>query len=176
MARGKPIPLNSIDQDLEANKNNKHSPENELNKQIIKMLQNDGRLPFSEIANELNVSEGTVRNRVSNMKEARALRIVAIADPASVEYRTDAMIGIKVSNESSPQQVAKRLSEFKNVVYILWVSGRFDLLVEIVNDGHDDFLEFVGKEIHDSPDIAHSEIMVGLKNLKNQFLLKRNWD
>ncbi|MYD78828.1 MAG: AsnC family protein, partial [Gammaproteobacteria bacterium] len=42
------------------------SPDDDLNRKIVKLLQNDGRRPYKEIANALNVSEGTVRNRVQS--------------------------------------------------------------------------------------------------------------
>ena len=44
-----------------------------LNQQIIDMLESDGRLPFKEIAKALDISEGTVRNRVNRMKDAGVL-------------------------------------------------------------------------------------------------------
>ena len=58
------------------------SPSDHLNRAIIGLLQEDGRLPFKTIAERLDVSEGTVRNRVGWMKRAGMLRIVAVADPA----------------------------------------------------------------------------------------------
>ncbi len=151
------------------------SPHDELNRAIIAMLQQDGRMAFAEIAQALGVSEGTIRNRVNSMKQAGMLRIVAIADPVAVEYKTDAMLGIKVAPGATPQAVAERLSGLPDVVYILWVSGRFDLLVEVVSDDRDGFLEFLDSEIHGQADVAAVETMTGLKNYKNQFLLKRNW-
>ena len=151
------------------------SPHDKLNKSIIAMLQQDGRMPFAEIAQVLKVSEGTIRNRVNGMKQAGMLQIVAIADPVAVEYSTDAMLGLKIAPGFTPQQVAERLSALPDVVYILWVSGRFDLLAEVVSDERDGFLSFMETEIHSQNDIAAVEIMTGLKNFKNQFLLKRNW-
>ena len=109
------------------------------------------------------------------MKRAGMLQIVAIADPVAVEYKTDAMLGIKVAQGFTPKDVAERLTSNHDVVYILWVAGRFDLLAEVVSDDHDGFLDFMEKEIHSRQDIASVEIMNGLKNFKNQFLLKRNW-
>lgn len=151
------------------------SPHDRLNRSIISMLQRDGRMAFAEIAHALDVSEGTIRNRVNSMKQAGMLRIVAIADPVAVEYKTDAMMGIKVAPGHTPQSVAERLAAQPDVVYILWVSGRFDLLVEVVSDDRDGFLDFLDREIHSQPDIAAVETMTGLKNYKNQFLLKQNW-
>lgn len=148
------------------------SPDNDLNRRIVALLEKDGRMPFSEIAQELSVSEGTIRNRVAGMKESGMLRIVAIADPVAAEYQTDAMIALNVATGFTPEAVAERLGSEPNVVYILWVAGRFDLLVEVVSDDRDSFLAFLDQQIYSMPDIANSEIMLGLKNLKNQFLLK----
>lgn len=154
----------------------KASPDDELNRSIISMLQRDGRMAFSEIAQKLNVSEGTIRNRVSGMKHAGMLQIVAIVDPVVAEYKTAAMIGLKIASGHSPTAVAERLAASPDVVYILWVSGRFDLLIEVVTNDRDSFLNFLDVEIHGQSDIAASETMTGLKNFKNQFLLKRNWN
>lgn len=136
------------------------------------MLQEDGRLPFDVIAAQLGVSAGTVRNRVAGMKAAGLLRIVAAVDPVAVDYASDAMLGIKTAPGHSPQQVAKRLAKFSEVVYALWVSGRFDLLVELVCDRETQFAEFLEAHIHHCKDIAHVEVMTRISMVKNQFLLK----
>ncbi len=152
------------------------SPLDELNKAIVKRLQVDGRTPYKEIAGGLGVSEGTVRNRVNWMKERGVLRILAVADPAMIHYRADAMLGVKVAPGVKPSEVAERLAVFPQVVYILWVSGRYDLLVEVVCDADADFLEFVADHVFDQVDIASTEIMTGLEMFKNQFLLKREFE
>ena len=75
------------DHDSESAPQGKISNKDKLNQAIIEMLQTDGRRPYSEIAQALNVSEGTIRNRVAGMKNAGLLRIVAIADPVTAEYK-----------------------------------------------------------------------------------------
>jgi Lrp/AsnC family transcriptional regulator, regulator for asnA, asnC and gidA len=181
MGRGTSIDQNitNIDDRKFSNKpahlTDKSSPDDKLNRSIITMLQQDGRMAFSEIAQSLEVSEGTIRNRVSSMKQAGMLRIVAIADPVAVEYKTDAMLGLKIAPGHSPRAIAERLAALPDVVYILWVSGRYDLLIEVVSNDRDGLLNFLDAEIHGQPDIASAETMTGLKNFKNQFLLKGNW-
>lgn len=152
----------------------RRSTGDDLDCAIVKLLEVDGRQAFSEIAQRLDVSEGTVRNRVTRMKDAGVLRIVAIADPAASEYRSSAMLGLKVARGSTPQQVAARLKEDARVVYILWVTGRFDLLVEVVCE-HQQLLDFLEADLHGAGDLDSVEVMSGLQNFKNQFLLKRNW-
>ena len=151
------------------------SPKDELNSQIIAILEKDGRTPFSEIAQTLGVSEGTIRNRVGVLREANMLRIVAIADPVAREYKTDAILGLKVAPGVVPSDVAERFQDDPRVVFALWVAGSFDLILEIVSDDADALQRFLEDEIHAATDIAHVEVMVGMKNFKNQFLLKRDW-
>jgi Lrp/AsnC family transcriptional regulator, regulator for asnA, asnC and gidA len=127
------------------------------------------------MAAALDVSEGTIRNRINALKQSGMLRIVALVDPSVVEYETEGMLGIKVAGGHTPQRLASRLNECSEVIFILWVSGRYDLLVEIVANDREHFLAFLDKHVYGHDDIASVEVMTGLKNFKNQFLLKRNW-
>lgn len=107
------------------------------------------------------------------MREAGMLNIVALVDPLAIKYQADAMLGINVVSPHTPRQVAERLSEFNDVVYVLWVSGRFDLMVEVVCDSPKSFQTFLELHCFGSADIDQFEIMAGIEMFKNQFLLKR---
>ena len=150
------------------------SRDDDLNQRIIKLLQQDGRMAYDIIAAELNVSAGTVRNRVNRMRDAGEFSIVAVVDPVAVDYAVDAMIGINVAANATPKSLAERLGPFPEVVYVLWVSGRYDLLVELVCDAETAFTEFLERHLYGQPDIAQIEVMTGIGMFKNQFLLKRH--
>jgi Lrp/AsnC family transcriptional regulator for asnA, asnC and gidA len=150
-----------------------NSPEDDLNRSIIKMLQDDGRLPYKDVARVLKVSEGTIRNRVQSMKKSGALKIVALADPMAIRYKADAMVGIKVATPGTPRDVAERLAQHAEVVYVLWVSGRYDLLIEVVCETSESFQSFLEDHCFGNKDIDQIEVMTGIEMFKNQFLLKR---
>ncbi len=161
------------DKVLESKSRGIASPADDLNQSIIKLLQEDGRMPYIDVARELDVSEGTIRNRVQSMKQSGLLKIVALADPMVVRYKADAMIGIKVASPATPRQVAERLAEFSEVVYVIWVSGRYDLLIEVVCETSESFQGFLEEQCFESNDIDQIEVMSGIEMFKNQFLLKR---
>ena len=150
------------------------SPGDDLNQRIIRLLQDDGRAAYGVIGQQLGVSGGTIRNRVARMREAGMLRIVAVVDPVAVDYEADAMLGIKTAPGIVPAAVAERLEPHPGVVYIMWVSGRFDLLVEVVCDEETELALFLNEHIHGQCDIAHVEVMTRIGMFKNQFLLKRH--
>ena len=150
------------------------SPFDDLNQRIIRHLQDDGRAAYDVIGQQLGVSGGTIRNRVARMREAGMLRIVAVVDPIAVDYESDAMLGIKTAPGVAPAEVARRLDPHHAVVYVMWVSGRFDLLVEVVCDEETELASFLNEHVHGQPDIAHVEVMTRIGMFKNQFLLKRH--
>ena len=56
---------------------------------------------------------------------------------------------------------------------MLWVSGRYDLLIEVVCETGETFQEFLEQHCFGHDDIDQIEVMSGIEMFKNQFLLKR---
>src|SRR4051812_19746553 len=63
----------------------------ELNARIIALLQQDGRMPYSNIATAVGVSEGTVRNRVKQLIDDNVITIQAEALPEAFGYGFNAL-------------------------------------------------------------------------------------
>ena len=58
--------------------------------------------------------------------------------------KSDAMLGLKVASGHTIESVSARLAACSEVIYILWVSGRYDLLIEIVSDDRNAFFTIFG--------------------------------
>lgn len=142
-------------------------PTDALNRAIINLLQDDGRLSFARIAEMLGVSEGTVRNRVNRMIEAKVLRIIAVADPLALGYTGYAMLAMRFAPNADPDAVAKRFAEHQEVTYVLLVAGRYDLLVEIICENQVQLRDFIFANCYRQPDIASVEPMFSLAMYKN---------
>lgn len=99
--------------------------------------------------------------------------ITAIADPRAAPNTLHAVVNVKAACGVTPSQVAERLSDLPEVVYVFWVTDFYDLLVELVCDTSEDLTEFFASHFHTTEDVAEAELMLGLKNFKNQFLLKK---
>jgi len=99
-------------------------------KQIISLLQRDGRTPYAEIAKKIGLSEAAVRQRVSKLTDAGIMQIVAVTDPSQLGFHRQAMIGIRVSGDA--RAVAAELKKIEQVDYLVLTTGRFDILAEIV--------------------------------------------
>jgi len=139
-----------------------------IDRTIISMLQEDGRVAFTSIADVLKVSEGTIRNRVARLLEQKVLRIIGVADPLALGYHAYAMIGLKVAPGGDPEETAVRFQERPEVTYVSFVAGRFDLLVEVTCADQDELRAFLRRHCYGRRDIASVEPMIGLAMYKNK--------
>jgi len=78
----------------------------EINWKIIELLQEDGRMAFSTIAEKIGVSEGTVRNRVNQLREENAMQISASVLPEAFGYRWNSVVFIKLNSSANIDKVA----------------------------------------------------------------------
>src|SRR4051794_41602895 len=66
----------------------------ELSKQIIDKLQQDGRRSYAGIGKAVGLSEAAVRQRVQRMVDAGVMQIVAVTDPMQLGFAPPGLIGI----------------------------------------------------------------------------------
>ena len=69
-------------------------------KEIIRLLQRDGRASYSEIAKKVGLSEAAVRQRVGKLIDGGVMQIVAVTDPSQLGFHRQAMIGIRVAGDA----------------------------------------------------------------------------
>lgn len=137
----------------------------EFDREIIRLLQEDGRMPFLTIANQLGLAEGTVRRRVGKLLDEGLLRIVGIADPFRVGLQTVAVVGLKV-DRGKIQPIATALSALREVRYVALSTGNYDLVIEVVVSNNDELLTFLVDTLRQIPGINNTGTSVVLKVAK----------
>jgi Lrp/AsnC family transcriptional regulator for asnA, asnC and gidA len=129
---------------------------------IIAELQDDGRLPFSEIAKRVGLTEKTVRSRVSHLLDNSAIRIVALTSPASLGFTAMALVGIIHDPAVPASQIALAMAEIAETDYIVVTSGRYSLIVEIIAVDREAVRDVVERKIGIIPGVRQVEIFDGI--------------
>lgn len=137
----------------------------EIDRRIIAILQQDGRVPLAEIAKELNVSAGMVRVRYNRLVEKGVLRVVAITNPLRMGYNTMALIGIKADGKHL-LEIADRIAALDEVIYLIVVSGAYDIIAEIVCRDQNHLLQFLTERLYKIEGVRESESFMHLKIVK----------
>ncbi len=132
----------------------------ETNKAIIKQLR-DGRKPFSAIADEMAVTENTVRSRVNKLIEEQVLEITGLVDPSAIPGHQVCFMGVKLKTMDLSTK-AQEITALKGVISVSVVTGRYDLLVQVLLDHDEDYslLDFFTKELIEVDEIANVETFV----------------
>jgi Lrp/AsnC family transcriptional regulator for asnA, asnC and gidA len=138
-----------------------------LDKRIIEHLQADGRRPFTQIANELGVSEAAVRARTNRLVERGILQVVGVADPGKLGFQ-QALIGIRCE-PGRLVAVAEALAELPEVDYVVVTTGRFDILIETVSEDNEDLLRFLTDRLQAIEGVRDSETFTYLRLVKQTY-------
>ncbi len=134
----------------------------ELDRNIISLLQYDGRIPYTKVATELGVTEGTVRRRVKQLLDDGILQIVAIVRPHDLGWTEVAMIGISVQSNLLTT-VADKISNLPEVAYLFQAAGEFDLFAEVFCRDRDHFVSFLNNRLQQIPGVERTQSFLILK-------------
>jgi len=98
----------------------------DLDREILGILRRDARTPYTEIAGRLDISEGTVRNRVERMTEEGVIERFTVATRRG---NVQAMVEISVDVNVDTTEIAERIAEWEAVDFVWQVSGEEDVVV-----------------------------------------------
>jgi len=99
-----------------------------LDEHIIEILKKDSRKPFVEIADELKVSEGTIRSRVRKLFEEGVIQSFTIKTSSK---NVKAIIEVKIDVNVNTSDVANQIAKFDGVSEVFEVTGEEDIVAII---------------------------------------------
>jgi Lrp/AsnC family transcriptional regulator for asnA, asnC and gidA len=143
----------------------------EIHIEIIKHLR-DGRKSYKKIAEELGITENTVRSRVARLVEEGVLEISGLVDPQAFPGHRVVLVGVKLATMNLVQK-AEEFSKLKGVVSASVVTGRYDLILVVLLKEGFDLLEFYTEEVYRLKDVHSVETFVIYKgfNLRVPYVL-----
>ncbi len=110
-----------------------------LDKQILKLIADDARIPFLEVARACNVSGAAIHQRIQKLTNMGILKgSQFIIDPEKIGYETCAYIGLNLKNPESFDKVVEKLHGIPEVVECHYTTGNYDLFIKIyaLNNHH----------------------------------------
>ena len=131
----------------------------DIDLQIIKILNEDGRTPFSQIAERLSVSTGMIRQRYHRLVQEGVLQVVAVTNPLLMGFTTMAHIGVKVDG-GRLQEIADQIASFDEVIYLVLLSGSYDLHIEVVCRDNAHLLEFLTNKLNSVEGVKDTETFI----------------
>ena len=135
--------------------------------EITRLLQQNGRIPNTEIAKKLNVSEATVRNRLQKLLKEKQMQVVAIVNPLNNRAGILGNVKIKASN-AKLDQVGEALEALDGLWYIAQLSGSTDFDLEFFVGSQKEFGKLINR-INKIDGVIRVETALTVRFLKNNW-------
>jgi Lrp/AsnC family transcriptional regulator, regulator for asnA, asnC and gidA len=139
-----------------------------VDRRILALLQRNGRMSNSAIARSLAVSEPTIRRRINHLLSTERLRIVAVPSPESAGLTLSAVLGLSCELKEL-DRIARTLIGFKELRYVVYTTGPYDLMCEGFFYSHQHLLQFLTHQIASINGITRTETSIVLKAAKFSF-------
>jgi Lrp/AsnC family transcriptional regulator for asnA, asnC and gidA len=136
--------------------------------QMIELLQKDGRIPNTEIAKKLGVSEATVRSRLNRLIEEEYIQIVAVSNPMKLGFEIVGNIRIHVDIRKM-DKIIKELKNLKPLWFIVQTTGGTGIDTEFVVKSLEELNELIFDKINKTDGIIRTETSLFLKYIKRQY-------
>jgi Lrp/AsnC family transcriptional regulator, regulator for asnA, asnC and gidA len=137
---------------------------------IIKLLQQNGRTNNAEISREIDLSKTTIKNRLDKLTNHNVLKFVAVLNPRAAGYQVSVFIELKVDPKEL-DTIGDELSRYKEVVYLAFISGSFDIVIETLFLNTSDLHHFVINIMEQIQGVEQYEII----HLVDTIMMEYEW-
>lgn len=154
-------------------------PLDALDRHLVGLLGEDGRLSLAEAAGRAGVSRPTVAARLRSLAADGILRIAGLVDASRLPGLTTALVGLTVDKHRLDEKV-EQVAALPAVTWAAVVTGRYDIMAEVVTmDGMNGLYDFLNISLREVGGINSSEVFVVMK-ARNKWLLlptslRRSW-
>lgn len=110
-----------------------------LDKKILRLIAEDARMPFLEVARVCNVSGAAIHQRIQKLSNQGVLKGSKFnIDPEKIGYETCAFIGINLKHPENFDEVVEKLKRIPEIVECHYTTGDYDMFMKIyaLNNHH----------------------------------------
>ncbi|MDR2087421.1 MAG: Lrp/AsnC ligand binding domain-containing protein [Dysgonamonadaceae bacterium] len=125
-----------------------HHQLDSLDEKILKLIINNARMPFLEVARECNVSGAAIHQRIQKLTNLGVIKgSEFIVDNTKVGYETCAYIGLFLSSPGQFASVSEALEKIPEVVECHYTTGRYDLFIKLYAKNNQHLLNIIHQKL-----------------------------
>jgi Lrp/AsnC family transcriptional regulator for asnA, asnC and gidA len=139
-----------------------------LDNEIIRLLTENGRMPIGEMAKKLKVTSPTIRNRIKDLEKSGVFKVSGLIDPNKHQEMITALVAMSIKSDGKMDQILKKIGQLANVVWVGVVTGRYDIIAEVVCiGGKDELYRLTTETILKMGNVLRSETFIIMKSRHN---------
>ena len=100
-------------------------------RKILSILQENGRAPYSKLADAVSLSEATVRYRVKKLMNVGVIKnFTVLLDPKKIGYSTTGILMVKI-NPDFFEDASKQISRLTEAHHVFQNTGEYDIVAVV---------------------------------------------
>lgn len=136
-----------------------------LDKQILRMIAEDARVPFLEVARACDVSGAAIHQRIQKLTSMGVLKgSQFIINPDKIGYETCAYIGLNLRNPEKFDDVMVELQKIPEVTECHYTTGNFDMFIKIYAKNNHHLLNIIHDKLQPLG-LASSETLISFNTV-----------
>ncbi len=125
-----------------------HHELDELDEKILRMIVDNARIPFLEVARACGVSGAAIHQRVQKLAGLGVIKgSEFLLDAEKIGYETCAYVGIFLTSPSTFEYVVRELEKIPEVVECYYTTGQYDVLIKVFAKNNKDLLRIIHSEL-----------------------------
>ncbi len=142
-----------------------------VDRKILKLLQEDSRRPFRKIATDLKISEPTLYNRVKKLQEEMVIEgFTTIINPDAVGFPYLAFIMLTV-DPTKEEEIINKLSNFPEILELHILFGEKNILLKVRSPDIHGIRNFVTNKLRSMGGISKTETYLSMKTEKETHMI-----
>ncbi|ABY24379.1 helix-turn-helix, Fis-type, AsnC family [Renibacterium salmoninarum ATCC 33209] len=133
------------------------APLDEVDRQILAELTQDGRISISALAEKVHISRAHAYHRVSQLSERGVLtKFAAVIDPIKAGLKSSAYVTLKVKQHSW-RELRESLKTIDEVHHIALVGGDFDVILLVRAEDNEHLRRLVFDRLQSMPGVLDTQ-------------------
>ena len=131
-------------------------------------------MPIGEMAKKLDVTAPTVRKRIKALEDREIFKVSGLIDPRRHREMITALVAMSVQSEGKLDQVLDKIANLPNVSWAGVVTGRYDIMAEVICvGGKDELYRFTTETILNMGNVVRSETFILMRSKNNWLRLPK---
>ncbi len=146
----------------------------ELDKRILKHLQQDSKKTNKEISNDLGLSVTAVYERIRKLeREGVISKYIAVLDPEKIDKGFMVLCQIKLLQHKKDflNRFEKEITSLPEVIECLHVSGDFDYILKVLVKDMDAYRDFLVTKLTNLDHIASTKSIFTINKVKQSTII-----
>lgn len=140
-----------------------HHQIDKLDEKILKLISENARIPFLEVARECNVSGAAIHQRIQKLQNIGVIKgSEFILDANKIGYNTCAYMGIFLKDANLFKNVIEELYRIPEVVECHYTTGQYAMFIKIYAKNNKDFLRIIHEKLQPIKGISSTETIISL--------------